>query len=78
MLEQSVKEKLIKLLHIYACSYRNRPRLDIDIAVKISNYEIPELDKGSKPGARWIPTFDGASNALGHDIGESFDFSEEL
>ena len=50
------------------CSYRNRPRLDTDIVVKIGNYEIRGLDKGPEPGARWILTFDGASNTLGHDI----------
>ena len=41
---------------------------DEDIIV-ISDYKIPGLREGPKSGARWILIFDGASNALGHDIG---------
>ena len=36
----------------------------------IGAYEIPGSDEGPEPGARWKLMFDGALNALGHDIGE--------
>ena len=70
MLEQSHKEVDQVITHIY----RNRPRLNTDSAVKISNYEIPRFDEKPKPGARWVSTFDEASNALRHDIGAILDY----
>ena len=41
---------------------------DEDVMV-IADYKIPGPDEGPEPGARWIPMFEGASNALGHGIG---------
>ena len=64
--ERSHKEVDQVIAHIYG----NMPRSNTDSAVKISSYGIPRSDEESEPGARWLSTFDEASNALGHDIGE--------
>ena len=39
-----------------------------DDVVIITDYEILGPDEGPESGARWTLVFDGASNALGHDI----------
>src|SRR4051812_9375255 len=41
---------------------------DEDIML-VRDYEIPGPEEGPEPGLVWTLMFDGASNALGHDIG---------
>ena len=36
--------------------------------VVIGDYEIPRPGEGPKPGEGWTLTFNGASNAPGHEI----------
>lgn len=41
---------------------------DVDIMF-LKDYENPGPDEGPEPGVRWRLTFDGASNAMRHEIG---------
>ena len=41
---------------------------DEDIMV-VKDDEVIGDDEGPEPGARWMLTFDGASNAMGHGVG---------
>ena len=66
MLERSHKEVDQVIAHIY----ENRPKSNTNSAVKINNYEIPRFDEEPEPGARWVSTFEEASNAPGYDKGE--------
>ena len=42
----------------------------------VTDYEELGPDEGPKEGSRWTMVFDGASNALGNDIGEVIIFLE--
>ena len=39
------------------------------IFLKVKDYDGPFPDEGPEEGSRWSMYFDGASNALGNDIG---------